>query len=230
MEQCLTHIEKRKRRICFNSKYPSWPACTVCMPSSCAASKGSHALPARNRYSSRAGQVPYDTHTLAEQRSTHQVQYRERYSQTKWNAQHRLWELFISLLRKCSGIRHILMWTYIGVEKLCTRDCLSQHFSSRQTLYPGIQHTCFIYMSYSVTHNIKKNIYIYIYPQGSKSSKMNIYFFTSSLRIFLSETASPSCPRALQQNTVTVNIAWCHCLDSCQGASSFTHYFKFKCQ
>lgn len=159
MEQCLTHIEKRKSRISFNSKYPSWPACTVCMPSSCAASKGSHALPARNRYSSRAGQVPYDTHTLAEQRSTHQVRNRERYSQTKWDVQHRLWEVFISLLRKCSGTRHILTWTHIEFEKLHTCLPFSTLFLNTNTVpwySADLLYTCVLFC------HTQYNIYIYI--------------------------------------------------------------------
>ena len=59
-EECFTHAERRQSRISFSSWHRS-PG----------APKRPLSLPARWRYSSRIGQVPYDAHTQAEQRSTH---------------------------------------------------------------------------------------------------------------------------------------------------------------
>lgn len=98
-----------------------WTACTPLWLQL----KDPPSLPARNRYSRRAGQVPYDARVLAEGGSTHQVQNRERCPQ-KRGGQHRLWGPFLSV-RKCSRHRAHSYATVQGL-KDCIRDCFSQHF------------------------------------------------------------------------------------------------------
>ena len=134
MQQCFTPTEKKrnKSRTSLGRQSPvasrplseasaaelalAYPACT--------AAEGPCPLPTGGD-SRGVGQVPFDTHTQAEQRNTHWVWNRARLSPTRWEVQNKLRGLFI--FKEVFQAHSPFLGSWVGVKSRYAWACLSQH-------------------------------------------------------------------------------------------------------